>query len=452
MMSLVLVIAIANLAVGYLAAAALMEPPIWAGLGLRLPRMRLPSFRRRRSSPRAEGEREPDATKQDEAPQTARDTSPIASAPAVPATIAGVDELSTEWLLQLASQGVVAESFVEGAVQVLRLEVGRYREHLVAAEERGRELALGADVNGLKLLAGDLQIINRDWLERQSAATGMLAERAGRLGDHEAVAVALEQVLLDQAAEIQATCTALETQGTLSEVDGGAKQLLEGIGALLDRAHALRDRMLDLLATLLRTGERLETMTPAGQLDPETGLPNRTGLESALMKWWRDDKERSRPLSVVLVDIDRFSRLNQRLGARLGDQTIVALSKLFHELVRSDDSADRLARISGESFVIVMGDAGPREALTAAERLRQTVEATTFDHQGAEFELTISCGVIEVARGESILDLLRRANNALRYAKKAGRNRCALDEGRGPTTLEPPQFPVKSQVVRLGDR
>jgi diguanylate cyclase (GGDEF)-like protein len=154
----------------------------------------------------------------------------------------------------------------------------------------------------------------------------------------------------------------------------------------------------------------------------------------------------------VLIDIDRFARLNQRFGARAGDLSIAALSKLFQELITKDGSADCIARVDGEAFLVLMADAGPREALTAAERLRQTVEAMTFEHQGDEFELTVSCGVIEVGREELVPDLLRRVREALRYAKKAGRNRCALDEGRGPTTLEPPQFPVKGRLVRLGEQ
>src|SRR5205085_689196 len=64
---------------------------------------------------------------------------------------------------------------------------------------------------------------------------------------------------------------------------------------------------------------------------------------------------------------------------------------------------------------------------------------------------TLSCGVIEVARGESSTQLVQRAHDALRFAKRAGRNRCALDEGKGPTMLDPPQFPVKNRVISLSD-
>src|SRR5262249_5886015 len=105
--------------------------------------------------------------------------------------------------------------------------------------------------------------------------------------------------------------------------------------------------------------------------------------------------------------------------------------------------------IGGESFIILQGDVGPHQALTAAERLRQSIEATTFHLDDAEFDLTVSCGVIEVGHTESSLDLVKRALEALQFAKRAGRNRCALDKGEGPTMLDPPQFPVKGRIINL---
>jgi diguanylate cyclase (GGDEF)-like protein len=361
-----------------------------------------------------------------------------------------VHELPSEWLDQLAAEGILAQSFVEGAAHVLRLEVGRYREQLIAVENRGRALTSAADGGGLKLLSDDLRFINQDWLDKQTKAAEMLSQRAGRLGDHEAAAESLEQVLLDQAAEIRSISTLLGGLDFRADVESDSKQLLEQVGKLIDHAHALRDRMFDLLATLLRTAQRIEALGSNCQLDQTTGVPNRIGLEAVLATWWREDPQRSRTLSAAIFDIDRFARVNQRLGTRSGDQAIAAFSRLFQDIIRKDRGYDRLARVGGESFILVMGDTGPHEALTAAERLRQSVEATTFDNQGAEFEITVSSGVIEVGRTESVMGMLRRGGEALKFAKKAGRNRCAIDEGSGPTTVEPPRFPVKGRVVKLG--
>jgi diguanylate cyclase len=151
----------------------------------------------------------------------------------------------------------------------------------------------------------------------------------------------------------------------------------------------------------------------------------------------------------VLVDFDRFSKINLRLGTRSGDRTIGAVAGQIVEGLSADRGVERLVRIGGQSLLIVLGDNGPRQALATAERLRQAIEATTFDDEGTEFELTVSCGVVEGGRNESVAELLRRASEALKFAKKSGRNRCALDEGQGPTLVDPPQFPVKGRIINL---
>jgi len=441
-LSFVLVIAVLNLALGYAAAAALADPPLWKVF-------RMPALRRRSPARLAASDAAgpPHATP---AASVSRAASSTGAAPrAVSPTVAGIDELPRQWLDRLAAAGVVAQSFLEGAAQVLRLEVGSYREQLIGIESRSRALLASADSAGLKLLADDLQAENQAWLEKQTAAAGMFTQRSGRLGDQEASALQLEQTLLDQAAQIRAANQLLESLHFPDESETSGKQLLEQLHTLLAAAHTLRDHMLDLVATLLRAGERVGDLGEAGRLDKETQLPSRLGLEAVLSSWWQGDPERSRPLSLVQIDIDRFARVSQRLGTRAGDRALVAAAALIDELIRKDRGNDRLCRIGGQSFLVVMGDTGPHQALAAAERLRQSFEATTFDDQGATFELTLSCGVIEAGRAESVTELLRRALAAVQFAKKAGRNRCSIDEGQGPATLDPPQFPVKGRVVSL---
>src|SRR5436305_4835596 len=152
-----------------------------------------------------------------------------------------------------------------------------------------------------------------------------------------------------------------------------------------------------------------------------------------LAGWFASDDQRTRPLSAILIDIDRFGRLNQRFGTRVGDRTIAAIGRLIDETLVKDRGFERLLRVSGEAFMLLQGDVGPHQALTAAERLRQSIEATTFDVDSVEFDLTVSCGVIEIKPHESCVDLVRRSVETLILAKKAGRNCCALHRGDGPT-------------------
>ena len=444
MLTFILVIAVLNLAVGYAAAAALADPPPWR-------HWRMPARRAKRvaKGESDHGEARPNAAAPPDRNPAARPRRAPAPPPAV--TVAGLDELPPQWLDQLAAAGVVAQSFLEGAAQVLRLEVGRYREQLVGLESRCRSLLATADSDGVKLLGDDVQALNDEWLSKQGAAATLFSQRSGRLGEHESSAQTLEQTLLDQAAQIRAVNSALAALDYPNETQTGGKQFLEQVATLVNAAHALRDQMLELVANLLRSGQRLQELGEGAQLDKETRLPSRLGLESLLAAWWQGDADRGRPLSLVQIDLDRFARVNQRLGTRAGDRAFVAAADLIEELIHKDRETDRVCRIGGQTLLVMMGDATPHQALAAAERLRQSFEATTFDDQGATFELTLSCGVVESGRTDTAATLLTRCQAAVQFAKKAGRNRCALDKGEGPTTLDPPQFPVKGRVVSLAE-
>jgi diguanylate cyclase len=452
----VLAVAILNLALGYGAALALVEPPLWSGWQRRwIGMLVLAKPVAALAAQRAEAISAPPnvASPRPEAPATARElttaASLLANASLGTPIVAGFDELPPDWLAQLAVEGIVAQSFVEATAHVMRLEVGRYREQLIVAESRVRATNADSQPSELQRLADELRYLNQDWLDKQTAAADMLAQRAGRLGDHEQAAGSLEQVLLDQAAQIRTACGALQSLHMTDEAQNGGKLLLEQIDLLLMQAHELRDRIIDLLAALIRDAQALDSHGSNLQLDPATDLPNRIGLEKLLAGWWRDDPQRTRILSAILVDLDRFGRINQRIGARSGDRAIVAVARLIDETLAKDRGFERLVRVAGQSLLILQGDAGPHQALTAAERLRQSIEATTFDDEGTEFDMTISCGVIEVGHTESSLELVRRAFETVRFAKRAGRNRCALDKGEGPAMLDPPQFPVKGRVISL---
>jgi diguanylate cyclase (GGDEF)-like protein len=360
-----------------------------------------------------------------------------------------VGDLPTEWLDQLTAEGIAPNSLVEASAHIVRLEVGRYREQLVTAETRARAQVAERNPEGLAQLAGDLRHINDAWLERQGAAAKMLGERKDQSPEHEEVAGNLERSLLDQAAQIKDATAALAALDWRSEVELGGKQTLEKIAALIDQAHGLRDRIGDLVATLLASEGRLDSIGNQMQLDRATGLPNRVGLEVIFDQWWKEDPQRKRHLSACLVDVDHFARINQRLGTRVGDRTLAAFAQLLAGVIRKDRGYDRIARVGGETFLLFYGDTEISNGVIAAERARQTLEATTWDDQGTEFDLHASCGVVHVGLGDTLPDVLRRARAALRFAKQAGRNRVAVDEGKGPETRDPPQFSLKGRVIKL---
>jgi diguanylate cyclase (GGDEF)-like protein len=361
-----------------------------------------------------------------------------------------LEELPQRWLELLGSEHLVPGTCLEASAHVMRLEVSQYREQLITAENRTRAAQAGADADGLRQLCDDLAELNRDWLARQTEAGQVLKGRSGGHGDYERAATELEQVLHDQAALIKECDETIAALHCRTELETGCKRLFERLALLIDQTHCLRDRLNDLLATLLRTEGGLGEVNTSLQHDHATGLPNRIGVELVFHDWWRDDPERQRQLTAALIDADRFARVNQRLGTRVGDYTIGALARLLAETFRRDRGSDRLVRMSGQSLLVFFGDTGPQQALAAVERARQTIEATTWDDHGTEFDLTISAGLCEVRTNDTLADVLQRLAETLKFAKLAGRNRAALDEGEGPKLLDPPQFTVKGRIVAVG--
>ncbi len=440
----VLVVGLLNMALGFALAVVLANPVGWQ---LRWPRW----MKRIACGPLALLTR-----KQADAESDSTESAPGSSARGarenlLTAEESALDELPRSWLEELKSDGVHVESFVEGLLHSLRLEVGKYREQLIVAEGRLKQSQTSRSADGLALTASDLKVINQDWLERLHTAAQLLQSKRGKLDQFESMAEGLEPLLLDQAGQVDSICASISDVNVADDIDGAARQIAQHLAGLVDLAHVLRDRIQGNVATMMRAQGRLHTLNRNQQFDEGTGLLNRTGLELLFDDWWKDDPQRLRLLSVAVIDIDRFGKLNERLGTRTGDRVLNAFGKVLADMVRKDRGFDRYARLGGQSFLLFYGDIGPRNASVAADRVRQSLEAVTFDYQGNKFELSASCGAIEVGNMETIDDVLRRVALATKEAKRAGRNRTCLDEGEGPKPIEPPKYEVQGRVIQVED-
>lgn len=153
------------------------------------------------------------------------------------------------------------------------------------------------------------------------------------------------------------------------------------------------------------------------QSDALTGALNRRGLEilggEALQKSWRQGQ----PASVIMLDLDHFKNVNDTLGHVAGDVLLHAVATLCQDSLRGEDV---FARYGGEEFVVVAPFSGQREAQQLAERMRQAVETASFPIMQGK-SVTASFGVAS-ARQDSLQMLLKRADEALYAAKRAGRN------------------------------
>jgi diguanylate cyclase (GGDEF)-like protein len=122
----------------------------------------------------------------------------------------------------------------------------------------------------------------------------------------------------------------------------------------------------------------------------------------------------------VALDVDHFKRVNDEHGHDVGDDLLRALADRLRAVVRSSDT---VARLGGEEFAWLLPGAGPDEALAAAERLRRDVAEVPLGNLG---RVTISAGAAALRADEGGAGLLRRADEALYAAKRAGRNHAIL--------------------------
>jgi diguanylate cyclase (GGDEF)-like protein len=160
--------------------------------------------------------------------------------------------------------------------------------------------------------------------------------------------------------------------------------------------------------------------------DPLTGLHNRRYLMDTLAREVERSCRTDIPLSLVMIDIDHFKRVNDTYGHQVGDAVLVAVAALLQGQLRPYDTA---ARFGGEEFVQVLPSTELAAAGAVAERLRKLTANLSFAKEGAaDLELTISAGVALVSPGSIVNadDLIRQADTALYRAKQDGRNRVVL--------------------------
>ena len=159
-------------------------------------------------------------------------------------------------------------------------------------------------------------------------------------------------------------------------------------------------------------------------LDPLTGLHNRRHLDARLKSEFAFANRHGTPLSVLLIDIDHFKKVNDTYGHPGGDAALRALADRLQRTVRTEDI---VARYGGEEFAVVArGIEGPG-ALLLAERIREQAHKIKVQHEDANISFTISVGVATMTRErvfDTIAALLKAADDALYKAKESGRNRC----------------------------
>jgi len=188
-----------------------------------------------------------------------------------------------------------------------------------------------------------------------------------------------------------------------------------------ERQQTQRRRLEDLGARVSDLGDQLRQAKEANVRDSLTQLVNRKGFDDFMnrMVFMRDVFGETACL--LMVDVDHFKSINDRYGHPGGDAVLKALADC---MVRSfPRKSDVVARYGGEELAVVLPDTSAQNAMRLAERMLNSIRELRVPHGGHNISLTVSIGVGQLGKVESIQDWLERTDQALYRAKSGGRNR-----------------------------
>jgi diguanylate cyclase (GGDEF)-like protein len=199
-------------------------------------------------------------------------------------------------------------------------------------------------------------------------------------------------------------------------------QIAGQLSTTLEKGRIYQE-LLDITAELRRARDALETEATRDSL---TGLWNRRSILELLKRDLARAEREERPLSAVMIDVDHFKRINDRIGHPAGDKVLTEVTCRVSATLRS---ADILGRIGGEEFLIILYPGDGSTALEVMERARRACEKEPVVIDAGEFDVTISLGaaVIEDFEDIDLSVVLKAADHALYRAKEGGRNRSEVE-------------------------
>jgi diguanylate cyclase (GGDEF)-like protein len=186
-------------------------------------------------------------------------------------------------------------------------------------------------------------------------------------------------------------------------------------------ANETRSRLAQSRRQLADTLDQVQRLASRDEL---TRALNRRSLVSAL------ERERSRaersgaPFCIAMIDLDHFKRVNDTFGHAAGDAVLRSVAETVHETMRMTDV---FGRYGGEEFLLILVGTPPRTAQEAVERVRLAIEGRDWRSVVPDATVTMSAGIAGFRKGETVEQLLHRADLALYQAKKSGRNRIVVE-------------------------
>jgi len=206
----------------------------------------------------------------------------------------------------------------------------------------------------------------------------------------------------------------------LKEVVGATRSMAHDSQVARDELQGMKKKAEATDAEISKLHQELDRVSAQARHDPLTGALNRQGLDEALSREIARVKRQDTPLCMALLDIDNFKKLNDTLGHAAGDVALTHLADVTREVMRPQDT---LARYGGEEFVVLLPDTLLDQGIEAMTRLQRELTKRFFLAGTEKVLITFSAGVAQLTADETGQEAIKRADQAMYLAKRAGKNR-----------------------------
>ncbi|MFO3721320.1 diguanylate cyclase [Pseudomonas sp. HLMP] len=268
--------------------------------------------------------------------------------------------------------------------------------------------------------------------ERLESFQGHLQEASAGHADNSCAARELDSQLREQvdglqnsvqgAVDLDSLKHILENrlEGLLTTMDEHQQERDRREQELAGRLQGLAERVAHMEQEALGYRDHLEEQRQKALIDPLTGLPNRAAWTERVEREVQAWQEQGGHLSMAILDLDHFKRINDSYGHLAGDKVLKIVADQLRKRLRGQDF---IARFGGEEFVLLLPQTSLADGGEMAEALRAAVEACPFHFKGQRVVITTSIGLSAFRSGERGDQVLKRADAALYRAKELGRNR-----------------------------
>jgi len=340
----------------------------------------------------------------------------------------------------------IEKSDAENSINELRSGRDILYGRLVAMHDRLRASALECDKAMVASFMEELKRICAEYVKTTDADLDRFASRTEESDEMAAFFEEVQKSVTEYSSVVEANQVTLASVFLKDDPKEGCRQVFEFTSQLLNDGYRLRDRLAEASIGLARREGTLGKNDGKPLIDELAKIPSREAAETAIEDFWHKDPHRNRKLTIGLVDLDNFDQINENHGTTVGDRLITAVAQLLSRNVTSEDMA---ARFQGQRFLVLFPDNTPRHATTVAETIRQTIEETAFEHGKLALEVTASCAVSQSAPDDTIESIFERLMKAVQEAKRYGRNRTFLHDGKYPAPVVPPNLNIKSKRDKI---